>query len=199
MTEENPFQPPDYAYPAMPPSPAAGRPESWFTPMVRIVLAGCVVVAAGLGVLAALGITQLGKSGVPGTGDCLYLTQDRVGQTYHRVTCSSSQAMYKVDDWMTGSSSCSAGDYLRFQVLGSGRSTRTLCLALNVTSGECLRDVDDHARISKVACGDPAAQDRVYVIDQPEAEDRCDGAEQVFSYTGPPGRTVCLLATGEHI
>ena len=199
MTEENPYQPPDYAYPAMPPSSSAG-PTSWFTPKVRIVMVLCIIGAAGLGVLAALGVTKLGNSGTPGTGDCLYLTQDSVGQTYHRVACSSDQAMYKVDDWMLGSSSCSPGDYLRFQVLGgTSRNTRTLCLALNVSSGECLRDVDDHARISKVACGDPAAQDRVYVIEQPEAQDRCDGADQAFSYSGPPGRTVCLLATGEHI
>jgi len=199
VTEENPFQPPDYTFGAMPPSPAPVRPTSWFTPRVRIVMAGCIVLAAGLGVLSAFGVTQLGNSGTPGTGDCLYLTQDRVGQTYHRVSCSNDQAMYKVDDWLVGSGSCSSGDYIRFQVLGSGKNSRTLCLALNVKSGECLRDVDDRARISKVACGDPAAQDRVYVIDQSEAQDRCDGADQAFSYSGPPGRTVCLLATGEHI
>ncbi len=107
--------------------------------------------------------------------------------------------MYKIDDWRLGSGSCGSGDYLRFQVLGSSDRSRTLCLALNVRSGECLRDVEDHARISKVACGDPAAQDRVYVIERAEAQDRCDGADQAFSYSGPPGRTVCLLATGEHI
>lgn len=200
MTEENPFQPPEYAYPAMPPVPGQDRPAHWFTPTVRIVMALCVIVAAGLGVLTALGISHAAPSGAPGTGDCLYLTPAGVGQTYHRVSCTDDKAMYKVDDWMVGSDSCGSGDYVRYQISGdSSRSLRTLCLALNVRSGECLRDVDDDAKISKVSCGDATAQARVYVIDEPGAQDRCDGADLTFSYSGPPGRTVCLLATGEHI
>ncbi len=202
MTEENPFQPPEYAAPAVPVMPSGPAPvqrTSWFTPMVRIVMAGCVIAAGGLGVLIALWITDFRTTGTPGTGDCLYLTQQGVGQSYHKVSCSNDQAMYKVDDWLTGTSTCGAGDYVRFQVLSSGKNARTLCLALNVKSGDCLRDVDSDAMINKVSCTDPTAQDRVHVIDQADAEDRCEDADQVFSYPGPPGRTVCLLPTGEHI
>ncbi|MEV7096137.1 hypothetical protein AB0M80_25125 [Amycolatopsis sp. NPDC051045] len=208
--DDNPFRSPDYAPPPAPMPPAPGqqpmppvpgqRPiPHWFTTKVRITLIACVVAALGLGSLGAMSIYWLDHSGPPSEGDCLYLTREGAGKlAYHRVTCSADNATYKVENTYRGAIACASGDYVRFR-LGSGAG-QTLCLALNVSTGECLRDVDDEATIAKVGCSDPAAQERVEVfLASFGSEDICQDADKVLMYGGPPRRTVCLLRTGENI
>ncbi|MEU7789605.1 MULTISPECIES: hypothetical protein [unclassified Amycolatopsis] len=200
-SDDNPFRTPDYATPYAPMPPVQGQPAipHWFTVKVRITLAACVVLALGLGSLAALGINSLGGSGTPSYGDCLYLTRESGDRTaYHRVGCGADSATYKVENVYRGAISCASGDYVRFRV-GSG-SSQTLCLALNVKSGDCVRGVEDETTITKVSCTDPAAQDRVQVVSGFGDEDACgENADKVLMYQGPPRRTVCLVKTGENI
>ena len=75
----------------------------------------------------------------------------------------------------------------------------TLCLALNVRTGECLRNIDDETTIAKVSCTDQAAQDRVELLAGSGRDDECEHADKVLSYEGPPSRTVCLVPPGENI
>jgi hypothetical protein len=201
--DENPFRSPGYAQPAqMPPVPGQQQPiPHWFTTKVKITLAACVVAALGLGALGALGIHWAERSGPPGDGDCLYLTREGAGKlAYHRVGCSENTATYKVEN-SYGSSACARGDYVRFRTgSGSGSgSGRMLCLALNVEAGDCLRDIEDESTIGKVSCTDPAAQERVEILSGYDRDDKCEGADDVFTYAGPPARTVCLIKTGENI
>lgn len=197
--DDNPFRSPDYA---APPAPMPGQRQipHWFTTKVKIILAGCVVLALALGSLGALTIYWADRAGPIGEGDCLYLTRESAGKlAYHRVGCGTDSATYKVDDSRTGSARCGSGDYVRFQISGTGSSQRTLCLALNVSTGDCLRDVDDQATVAKVSCSDPAAKERAEVITGYRGEESCEEADQVLSYPGPPRRTVCLAPPGENI
>ncbi|MEV5715707.1 hypothetical protein AB0L41_17550 [Amycolatopsis mediterranei] len=197
--DDNPFRSPGYAPPApMPPVPGQQPIPHWFTTTVRITLVACVVAALGLGALGALGIYWVDHSGPPSNGDCLYLTREGAGKlAYHRVGCTANNATYKVENTYRGAIACASGDYVRFR-LGSGTG-QTLCLALNVKAGDCLRDVDDESTIGKVSCTDPAAQERVEILSGFGRDDKCEGADEVFSYSGPPSRTVCLIKTGENI
>jgi hypothetical protein len=207
-SDDNPFRTPDYATPPMPlpvaPMPGAPRRPGiphWFSVKVRITLIVCVVVALGLGSLGALSIVWIHQAGPPSDGDCLYLTRESGDNlAYHRVGCGENSATFKVEDSYRGAFRCSGGDYVRFQITGTGSSTeRTLCLALNVDPGDCLRDVDDEAAIGKVSCTDPTAQERVEVLSGYGRDDKCEGADKVLTYVGPPSRTVCLIQTGENI
>ncbi|MEU4251320.1 hypothetical protein AB0F15_28300 [Amycolatopsis sp. NPDC026612] len=196
--EDNPFRSPAYAGPPAPMPPVPGqRPiPHWFTVKVRILLVACVVVALGLGSLGAMSIYWLERSGPPSNGDCLYLTREGAGKlAYHRVGCGADNATYQVENTYRGAIACASGDYVRFR-LGAGQ---TLCLALNVKAGDCLRDVDDESAIGKVSCTDPAAQERVEIRSGFARDDECEGADKVLSYSGPPSRTVCLSKAGENI
>jgi hypothetical protein len=198
--DDNPFRSPDHAAPPPPMPPAPGqRPiPHWFTVKVRITLVACVVAALGLGSLGALGVSALERSGPPSDGDCLYLTREGGSKlAYHRVGCTANNATYKVENEYRGAISCASGDYVRFR-LGSGAGD-TLCLALNVKAGDCLRDVDDESAIGKVSCADPAAQERVEILSGYGRDDKCEGADKVLTYAGPPSRTVCLIKAGENI
>ncbi|WP_410564205.1 hypothetical protein [Amycolatopsis sp. cmx-4-61] len=197
--DDNPFRSPGYAPPApMPPGPGHQPIPHWFTTKVKITMAACVVVALGLGALGAMGVYWISRSGPPSNGDCLYLTREGAGKlAYHRVTCSANNATYKVENTYRGGIACASGDYVRFR-LGSGAG-QTLCLALNVKAGDCLRDVDDESAIGKVSCADPAAQERVEILSGFGRDDKCEGADKVLSYSGPPSRTVCLIKSGENI
>ncbi|MEV6648598.1 hypothetical protein [Amycolatopsis sp. NPDC051371] len=202
--DDNPFRSPDYATPSAPMPAAPGRPPipHWFTTKVKITLAACVILALGLGSLGALTIYWAGSSGPPSDGDCLYLTRESGGKlAYHRVGCGTDSAAYKVEDSYRGSARCSLGDYVRFQITSTGSSTsKTLCLALNVSTGDCLRDVDDQATVGKVSCNDPAAEERVEVFTASfGSEDVCDDADKVLMYGGSPRRTLCLRPPGENI
>lgn len=210
-SDDNPFRSPDYPAPdyatpsampvsSMPAAPGHAAIPHWFTVKVRITLVACVVAALGLGSLGAMGIYWLDSAGPPSEGECLYLTREGGGKlAYHRVSCGSDSAAYKVDDSYRGSARCNLGDYVRFQTTGSG-TARTLCLALNVKTGECLRDVDDEATIGKVSCSDPAARERAEVFAASfGSEDVCEDADKVLMYGGSPRRTVCLKPVGENI
>ncbi|MGW4483277.1 LppU/SCO3897 family protein [Amycolatopsis sp. NPDC004368] len=196
----NPFQPPG----AVPPRPGSPRPLSSTT---KVLVAAGIVVALGVGVLAAFGVAAIARSaGTPVAGSCLYLSDETGGaQNYHGVSCSEQRATYRVDVVETGSSGCHGGDYVRFQLFRGTSSSRTaspretLCLALNVSSGDCLRDVDDDAEISKVTCSDPDAEARAVVHPGEGDEDTCGTDDKVRVYTGPPERTVCLQPAGENI
>lgn len=196
--DDNPFRSPGYAPAPMPPVPGQQGIPHWFTTKVKVTLVACVVAALGLGALGALGFSGIIRSGPPSDGDCLYLTREGAGKlAYHRVGCNAHNATYKVEDAYRGAIACAPGDYVRFR-LGSGAG-QVLCLALNVKTGDCLRDVEDESTISKVACTDPTAQERVELLSGFDRDDDCEGAEDVLAYAGPPGRTVCLIQTGENI
>ncbi|WIV60399.1 LppU/SCO3897 family protein [Amycolatopsis nalaikhensis] len=200
--DDNPFRTPDYAAPSsMPPAPGQQQAiPHWFTVKVRITLFACVVAALGLGALAALGVAAIPSTGTPSNGDCLYLTResgDRIA--YHSVGCGSDKATYKVENAYRGTIACASGDYVRFQAMSGAASGRTLCLALNVRTGDCLRDVDDQTTIAKVSCADPAAKERAEVFSGYRDDDTCEDADEVLSYPGPPRRTVCLAPPGENI
>jgi hypothetical protein len=202
--DDNPFRSPDYATssaPMPPPVPGQQPIPHWFTTKVKVTLAACVVLALALGSLGALSIHWIDRAGPPSDGDCLYLSRESGGKlAYHRVGCGTDSATYKVDDSYTGTFRCGSGDYVRFQTTGTGSAAqRTLCLALNVSTGDCLRDVDDQATVGKVSCSDPAAKERAEVITGYRGEESCEGADQVLSYPGPPRRTVCLAPPGENI
>ncbi|MGW5720661.1 LppU/SCO3897 family protein [Amycolatopsis sp. NPDC003865] len=197
-SDDNPFRTPSYAAaPAPMPLAPGQRPiPHWFTPKVRAVLIGCVVLALALGSLAAWGISQAGRYGTPADGDCLYLSResgDRIA--YHNAGCSSDRATYKVENKYRGAVSCASGDYVRFRLSAGG----TLCLALNVRSGDCLRGLDDETTVAKVSCTDPTVQERVQILSGYGREDDCERADKVLSYGGPPSRTLCLAPPGESI
>ncbi|MEV6909796.1 hypothetical protein [Amycolatopsis sp. NPDC051071] len=167
---------------------------------VSIVLG--VVVALGLGSLVAWGISQAGRFTAVEAGKCLYLTDEAGGsQGYTTASCTSARATFRVDDVRPGSSECRSADYVQFELYGGASSRKaksTLCLALNVETGDCLRDVVHETRIAKVRCGDISAEARVVVM-AGTAEKACSPDDTALHYTGPPERTVCLRPTGENI
>ncbi|MBB4687953.1 LppU/SCO3897 family protein [Amycolatopsis jiangsuensis] len=193
----NPFQPPGHF--------SSPGPRRRLSGKVKGLIAGAIVLALGLGVLAAFGVGAIARSaGPPSAGSCLYLSQAGLDtQSYHDAACSDSRATYRVDDVIRGRSSCHGEDYVRFEIYGTSRTSRTpqrtLCLALNVSNGECLRDVDDESSISKVACSDPSAEARAVVHNGKRSSRSCGEEDAVLVYAGPPVRTVCLQPTGENI
>ncbi|HET6710343.1 LppU/SCO3897 family protein [Amycolatopsis sp.] len=195
--DDNPFRSPGYPQPApMPPVPGQQPIPHWFTTKVKITLVACVVAALGLGALGAMGISWISRSGPPSSGDCLYLSREGAGKlAYHRVGCGETTATYQVENTYRGAIACASGDYVRFR-LSSGQ---TLCLTLNVSTGDCLRDVDDEATIAKVSCADPKATERAEVITGSRDGDSCENADDVLVYYGPPARVVCLTPPGENI
>ncbi|WP_439383967.1 LppU/SCO3897 family protein [Amycolatopsis lexingtonensis] len=201
-SDDNPFRTPDYATQHTPMPPVPGQPAipHWFTVKVRITLAVCVVLALALGSLAALGLNSLDGSGTPSDGDCLYLTREGGDRTaYHRVGCGSDSATYKVERAYSGSLSCSSNGYVRFKTTTGSGAGRTLCLALNVRTGDCLRDIDDEVRVAKVSCSDPSATERAEVLTGSRDRTDCEGADDIRFYSGPPARVVCLAPPGENI
>ncbi|MEU0533021.1 hypothetical protein [Amycolatopsis tolypomycina] len=196
--DDNPFRSPSYAQPApMPPESGQQPVPHWFTTKVKITLVACVVAALGLGALGALGFSWVLRSGPPSDGDCLYLSREGAGKlAYHRVGCREAAAIYQIDNTYRGAIACASDDYVRFR-LASGQ---TLCLALNVSTGDCLRDVEDEATIAKVSCADPRATERAEVIiGSGAAGSSCTDADDVLVYRGPPARVVCLTPPGENI
>lgn len=202
-SDDNPFQAPEYA--AAPPVPQLGAPKR-LTVATKVLLVLAVVLALGAGTGAAFGVREvvLHTSLTPVAGDCLYLTDDfaRDGQEYHQTSCTSTSAVYHVDLVESGRSNCHGGDYTRFQ-LYSGRDTtgipsKTLCLALNVISGDCLRDVDDEASVTKVSCTAEGAQVRA-VVHGGSDPDVCGEGDEQLDYPGPPARVICLQPAGENI
>ncbi|MEU0797304.1 hypothetical protein ABZ342_45190 [Amycolatopsis sp. NPDC005961] len=200
--DDNPFRSPDHATPSapMPPVPGGQPIPTWFTTKVKITLAACVVLALALGSLGALAVYWADRSGPPGDGDCLYLTRESAGKlAYHRVGCGTDSATYKVDATRTGSSRCSSNGYVRFKTTAGIGAERTLCLALNVRTGDCLRDADDEVTIAKVSCSDPAATERAEVFTSSRDPKDCEDADDIRIYSGPPMRVVCLAPPGENI
>ncbi|WP_372670232.1 LppU/SCO3897 family protein [Amycolatopsis kentuckyensis] len=197
-SDDNPFRTPSYAAapPPMPPVPGQRPIPHWFTPKVRTTLIVCVVLALALGSLSAWGLSRIGRYGTPSDGDCLYLSRESGDRlAYHNVGCSSDRATYKVETSRRTTGTCAAGDYVRFR-LGSGE---TLCLALNVRTGDCLRGLDDETTVAKVSCSDPTVQERAQILSGYGREDECERADKVLSYAGSPSRTVCLAPPGENI
>ncbi|MFI5608385.1 hypothetical protein [Amycolatopsis sp. NPDC051903] len=197
----NPFQPP-----TAPPGTPPGAPRGVGGTAKALIAAG-IVLALGVGVLAAFGVAAIARSaGTPVAGSCLYLSDVGSGsQSYHGISCSEQRATYRVDDVENGSSSCHGDDYVRFQLFGASSSSRstspreTLCLALNVNTGDCLRDVEDEAEVSKISCTDPDAEARATVHDGQASGDTCGDDGTSLVYAGPPERTVCLAPAGENI
>ncbi|RJQ79821.1 LppU/SCO3897 family protein [Amycolatopsis panacis] len=194
----NPFEPPRS------PPPAPIRPPG-VSGKVKGLIAGAVVLAVGLGVLAAFGVAGIVRSaGPPVAGSCLYLSDAGADtQSYHGADCSDSRASYRVDNVVRGRSSCEGQDYVRFEIYGSARTLRTpqetLCLALNVSNGECLRGVADETSISKVACSDASAEARAEVHAGQKSDKACGQDGTPLVYAGPPVRTVCLKPVGKNI
>ncbi|EME54587.1 LppU/SCO3897 family protein [Amycolatopsis decaplanina] len=184
---------------AVPPTPFPKPAPLSVLAKASIVLG--VVVALGLGSLVAWGISQSGKFATVEAGKCLYLTDEAGGnQSYTTASCSSARATFRIDEVRTGSSDCRDPDYIQFELYGSssGRTAqKTLCLALNVETGDCLRDVVHETRIAKVRCTDISAEVRATVLRGSSAV--CMSEDTELRYTGPPVRTVCLRPTGENI
>lgn len=189
-----------------PPMPEVGPPTPFPKPRplsvpakVSIVLG--VVAALGLGSLAAWGISRSSGFAAVEAGKCLYLTDEAGGnQSYTTAGCTSSRATFRIDEVRTGSSDCRSADYIQFELYASSSSKRaekTLCLALNVETGDCLRDVVHETRIAKVRCTDISAEARATVMSGSSAV--CMPEDTELRYTGPPVRTVCLRPAGENI
>ncbi|WP_037361484.1 LppU/SCO3897 family protein [Amycolatopsis orientalis] len=172
---------------------------------LKALFAGLVVLAVGLGTLGAFGFAAIARSaGPPVAGSCLYLSSlGSETQTYTGADCSDRAATYRVDAVANGRSSCRGEDYVRFELYTSARSTskpsETLCLALNVVSGECVRDVSDESKVGKVACDDPKAEARAVVHDGAKSASNCGDKDVSLVYVGPPVRTICLQPTGASI
>ncbi|MBB1160057.1 LppU/SCO3897 family protein [Amycolatopsis dendrobii] len=194
----NPYQP-------LPRQPVPGGPKR-VSGKQKALFAALVVVALGLGTLGAFGFAAVARSaGPPVAGSCLYLTSlGSETQTYTGADCSDQAATYRVDTVAKGRSSCRGEDYVPFELYSSARSTtsrptQTLCLALNVVSGECVRDVSDESKVGKVACDDPKAEARAVVHDGTKSASSCGEKDLSLVYAGPPVRTICLQPTGASI
>ncbi|WP_037318070.1 LppU/SCO3897 family protein [Amycolatopsis orientalis] len=205
--EYDPFNPPAPPPSTLPSMPEAGPPTPFPKPRplsvpARVAIVVGVVAALGLGSLAAWGITQTGRFTSVEAGKCLYLTDEAGGsQSYTTASCTSSRATFRVDEVRTGSAECRGADYVQFELYSdsaSRRAQKTLCLALNVETGDCLRDVVHETRIAKVRCTDITAEARVLVM-RGSSESVCSSEDTALHYTGPPERTVCLRPTGENI
>lgn len=193
--------------PGPPPGmPEVGPPTPFPKPSPLSVLAKVsivlgVVAALGLGSLAAWGISQSDGGGTLKAGKCLYLADESGGQSYNTVSCTSNRATFRVDQVRTGASECRGADYVQFELYGSSsdrKAKSTLCLALNVETGDCLRDVVHETRIAKVRCSDIGAEVRAVVM-LGSSETSCSSDDTALHYAGPPERTVCLRPTGENI
>ncbi|WP_340686539.1 hypothetical protein LCL61_09725 [Amycolatopsis coloradensis] len=191
----------------LPPMPEAAPPTPFPKPPPLSVLAKAsivlgVVVALGLGSLFAFAVSQSSRFTKIEAGKCLYLTDEPGGdQSYTTASCTSNRATFRIDEVRTGSSDCRSADYIQFELYGgssSKRAEKTLCLALNVESGDCLRDVVHETRIAKVRCSDISAEARA-VVTRGSSEYACSSEDTALHYTGPPERTVCLRPTGENI
>jgi len=165
-----------------------------------------IVLALGLGTAGAFGVAALVRAaGPPAVGSCLNLeTLSTRTQSYAGVDCTDQAATYRVDAVNPGRGSCRGNDYVRFQLYSSTRSssiapTNTLCLALNVSSGECVRNVSDEATVAKIACSDEKAEARATVHDGERTPSVCGEKDRSLVYAGPPVRTVCLKPTGASI
>ncbi|MFD2474903.1 LppU/SCO3897 family protein [Amycolatopsis silviterrae] len=193
----NPYQP-------LPQQPVPGGPKR-VSGKQKALFAALVVVALGLGTLGAFGFAAVVRaSGPPVAGSCLYLSSlGSETQTYTGADCSERAATYRVDTVVKGRGSCRGEDYVQFELYLSTRSTtrptQTLCLALNVASGECVRDVSDESKVGKVACDDPKAEARAVVHDGERSASSCDDKDLSLVYAGPPVRTICLEPTGASI
>lgn len=193
----NPYQPPPRQPVQRGPKRVSGKLKALF--------AALVVVALGLGTLGAFGFAAIARSaGPPVVGSCLYLSSlGSETQTYTGADCSDQAATYRVDAVSNGRSSCRGEDYVRFELYTSARSTskpsETLCLALNVVSGECVRDVSDESKVGKVACDDPKAEARAVVHNGTRSASSCGDKDVSLVYVGPPVRTICLQPTGASI
>ncbi|MEU3627688.1 hypothetical protein BS329_10285 [Amycolatopsis coloradensis] len=191
----------------LPSMPDVGMPTPFPKPPpisvpAKVAIVFGVVAALGLGSLVAWGLSRSGEFASVEAGKCLYLTDEAGGaQSYTTASCTSSRATFRVDQVRTGSSECRGSDYVQFELYGSSSSRKaekTLCLALNVETGDCLRDVVHETRIAKVRCTDISAEARAVVM-RGSSESVCSPDDTALRYTGPPERTVCLRPTGENI
>jgi hypothetical protein len=135
-------------------------------------------------------------------GDCVHLTGVVAGD-FERVPCRSANAAFRIERKTTsaGSGTCPGEDYTRFFYNKSNgyddSSDRvTLCLALNVTDGECLNSIDDKTAILKAPCGTPEARVKAAVHSGSTDSGSCGDDDLALVYDGPPARTVCLRELG---
>ncbi|WP_020664429.1 LppU/SCO3897 family protein [Amycolatopsis benzoatilytica] len=202
-----PFDVPPAADPFQPPRYAAAAPNGAkrVSGLQKGLFAGLIAVALGLGTLGAFGVAAIARaSGPPAVGSCLNLEAMSANtQSYSGVNCTDRAATYRVDAITKGRGSCHGQDYVRFELYLSARGgsspTNTLCLALNVASGECVRDVSDETTVAKVACTDPKAEARAAVHVGQRSSSACGEKDLPLVYVGPPVRTICLQPTGESI
>lgn len=168
--------------------------------IVGIVFA--VLMALGVGSLSAIGFLAVVESvASPTVGDCLRITDaSRDSSDFEKLPCQDNRAVYLVEQRANGSSSCVGVDYTRFRIYDKNSDRLTLCLVLNVASGDCLGSVEDQTKITKVSCTSGRAQAKVAVHAGVADENSCESPDAVaFVYQGPPVRTVCLLNVGESI
>lgn len=160
-----------------------------------------VLVALGVGSLGAIGFVAIGRAAAaPVVGDCLHITKESSGGEgeFEKLSCRDSRAIFRVETREERSTICPGDDYTRLR-FSEGSARYTLCLTLNVETGDCLTAIDDETKIAKVGCRTSQAEARVDVHDG-EDLDACDAVDGAgFLYEGPPERTVCLTEVGESI
>jgi hypothetical protein len=196
MTTPNPYDRPQWASPGYPGMPGVPQAKAGLSTAAKIGIGVAIVLFlgfAGLGVLLLVGF-RAAMAG-PEVGDCVRITKDdptRGG--YERLTCSSPRAVYKVESRPSGAASCPSGDYAEFELLARGDGSRlsTLCLALNVRSGECLSSPEDRVSLHKTSCGGVDANVEAHVHTGVANPDLCESSDAPVLYSGPPVRTVCL-------
>jgi hypothetical protein len=190
--EANPFQAPEYRY--------APRPQNGLGTPAKVGIVLAVLVALVMGGLGAVGCYLVfDVTALPKVGDCLHITRAGLDGGYEKLSCRDSKAAFRVEAEPPSTSACPSGDYTRFRVFDTKNTRVTLCLVLNVTTGECLSSVDDETRIVKTRCGSVQAQTSVSVKAGVTDENSCASADVSFVYDGPPPRTVCLHPVGESI
>ncbi|RZQ61790.1 LppU/SCO3897 family protein [Amycolatopsis suaedae] len=176
-------------YPHPPPPPKRGLGAG---AKVGIAI-GTVALTVGLTAMAVVFALEMKRVGSPEVSDCVRILDDSGERSeFSTVDCDDDAAIYRVEAKPEPGMPCPDGDYVEFELLE--KPVRSLCLALNVSDGDCLSEITDTTRTTKVACGEVRAESRVTVHRDVQARDVCGPKETGFAYLRP-ARTVCLTPT----
>ncbi|SDX05790.1 hypothetical protein SAMN05421504_102171 [Amycolatopsis xylanica] len=130
-----------------------------------------------------------------GTGDCLTLKSGTDGHDYdyRKTSCSRDEAIYRVEARVFPGASCPAGDFLKVKTATDhSEPLSTLCLALNVDTGDCVRNADSETAVERISCAARGAEVRVIVHRYSVEPDLCSSGDHIRVYEGPYERTICL-------
>ncbi|WP_370944980.1 hypothetical protein AB5J62_38620 [Amycolatopsis sp. cg5] len=130
-----------------------------------------------------------------GTGDCLKLQSGTGGHDfdYRKISCSRDEAVYRVEARVSSGASCPRGDFLKVKTATNhNQPLSTLCLALNVDTGDCVRNADGEAAAERISCAARGAESRAIVHRYAAEPDLCSSGDHILVYEGPYERTICL-------